>query len=392
VIGHEAGHIGPERPIAPGAQPFLGEPQAETKAKETVQRVFPETLVHAALELDAIREKFLPDCPAGEPDLAFVGNCAAGKSEAALRVGLRILRHGSISAVAALEGARRHNEVMSRQRNVARRLGLFVEALGALPGTDDFAAALAAWQEDNDLEPTGKLDQPTLAHMRARLGGSVDALPRNFGVVCKGLSRGGQPDNLDQLRALRDEHGVRRIVTLNDDKPEIAGWCRELGLEHVHAPLATGKPDEPGWSIFGPSISGFILEKPTFVHCRHGADRTGGVVARCRTETGWPCDLAYAEAKAFGFKDRFPDMVDQFAESCRHDPAAHRHPPIDTVAIRRILEELEARQPVEQDILEPTPSDLHYTPGDSHGYDSGSDTILSPFSIRSIPSSQVVGR
>jgi len=25
VLGHEAGHIGPERPIAPGAAPFLGD-------------------------------------------------------------------------------------------------------------------------------------------------------------------------------------------------------------------------------------------------------------------------------------------------------------------------------------------------------------------------------
>ena len=36
VIGHESGHIGPERPLTPGAVPFLGEPQAETKAKETL--------------------------------------------------------------------------------------------------------------------------------------------------------------------------------------------------------------------------------------------------------------------------------------------------------------------------------------------------------------------
>jgi hypothetical protein len=50
------------------------------------------------------------------------------------------------------------------------------------------------------------------------------------------------------------------------------------------------------------------------------------------------------------------------------------------------------QKPVEQDLLEPIPSDLHYTPGDSHGYDSGSDTILSPFSIRSIPVSPGGGR
>jgi hypothetical protein len=392
VIGHESGHIGPERPIAPGATPFLGEPQAESKAKEIVKRVFPGVLAHASLELDAIREKFLPDHPPGEPDLAFVGNTVAGRREASLRSGLRILRRGGIPAALAAGDARRHNDMAVRQRDVARGLGFLVGMLGELPCADGFAAALAAWQERNGLDPTGMIDRPTMAHMRARMGGGTGAFPRNFGVVCGNLCRGGQPDDPGQLRALRDERGVRRIVTLNDDKPEIAGWCRALGLEHVHAPLAAGKPEEPGWSVFGPSLSGFILEKPTFVHCRHGADRTGGVVARCRTETGWPCDLAYAEAKAFGFKDRFPDMVDRFAESCRHDPAAHRHPPIDTAAMRRILEELEAHRPVEQDILEPTPSDLHYTPGDSHGYDTGPSTDLWSYNIRSIPSSQVAGR
>jgi len=391
VIGHEAGHIGPERPIGQlRTQPFLGEPQAETKAKETVRKIYPEALTHAALELDGIRRKFLPDCPMDEPDLPFMAKVAAGNKEAALRDGLRILRHGSIPAVIAIEEARGHNGAVARQRGIARMLGFLVGMFGVLPGSDDFAASLATCQADNGLEPTGKLDHPTMAHLRAHMAPAAD-FPRNFGIVAKGLYRGGQPDRPDQLAALRDKLGVSRIVTLNSDKPEIADWCRQLGMEHLHAPLDDGSPDEEGWKTLGGRLSDGLLTVPTYVHCRHGMDRTGGVVARLRTETGWPCDLAYCEAKGFGFKDQFHHMIDRFVDSCHCDRKDHRHPPIDTAQIRKMLEQLRPGEMI-QNLLEPTPSDLHYTPGDSHGYDSGSDTILSPFSIRSIPVSPGGGR
>jgi hypothetical protein len=98
---------------------------------------------------------------------------------------------------------------------------------------------------------------------------------------------------------------------------------------------------------------------------------------------GWPCDLAYGEAKGFGFKDCFHHMVDRFVGSCRCDPGDHRHPPIDTAMVRKMLERLPSGTMI-QNLVEPTPSDLHYTT-DSETYDSGADTILSPFSIRSIP-------
>jgi hypothetical protein len=261
--------------------------------------------------------------------------------------------------------------------------------LGALPASDDFAMALAMWQEGNGLEPTGKLDRATLAHMRARMA-PVDGLPRNFGIVTDSLCRGGQPDSMAQLAALRDRFGVRRVVTLNSDRPELAGWCRQLGMGHLLAPLDDGSPDEEGWLVLGERLADRLLSVPTYVHCRHGMDRTGGVVARLRTETGWPCDLAYCEAKGFGFKDRFHHMVDRFVDACRCDHGSHRHPPIDTELVRRMF-----GQPppgaMAQDLVEPTPSDIHYTT-DSNTYDSGADTILSPFSIRSIPASPGGGR
>ena len=95
--------------------------------------------------------------------------------------------------------------------------------------------------------------------------------------------------------------------------------------------------------------------------------------------------MAYREAKAYGFKDCFPDLVDNFVSACSHDTTSHRHPPINTAEIRALLEQLKEEAPErKQYLLEGTPSDLHYTT-DATGYESGADTILEPFGIRSIP-------
>jgi hypothetical protein len=274
------------------------------------------------------------------------------------------------------------------RRRLGRILGFLEHLAGCPPCEPGFSEYLARWQEGNGLEPTGRLDDVTVASVRAKMP-SISEFPRNFGIVwADKLFRGGQPDNPEQLAAMRDQLGVRRIVSLNEDVPELAGWCDDLGLEHVQASLGGGHPDDEGWSVIGPCIAGFMTRTPTFVHCRHGMDRTGGVVAACRTDRGWPCDLAYREAKSYGFKDRFVDMVDNMAGRCRHDPESHRHPPFDTDMVRRALAEMEQEQ--EQEVLDATPNDIHYTglgsSMDDFGYDSGALTILNPFS-RQVPHS-----
>lgn len=384
VLAHEAGHMKPEGQMTP-EQPFEGEPKAEQVSRETLQRVYPQGLPLAAMVLDHLRWKLVPGAPPAEPDLAFMTAVASGNRRRMVKCALRILRHGGTPAALELQDVAAFNGRRMRLGRIARILGFLSQLTNAEPCDSDFGARLACWQDSHGLEPNGKLDDVTLAAVRAQMPDHRN-FPRNFGIVWPGrLFRGGQPDTPDQLAAMRDKLGLRRVVTLNQDMPEIADWCQDLGLEHVQADLAAGRPDEPGWEVLGPDIAEFMLRVPTFVHCRHGMDRTGGVVGACRTARGWPCDLAYREAKSYGFKDRFVDMVDRMAQACRHDTHTHRHPPYDIDVVRRLLEERE-----EQEVLDATPSDLHYTglgsSMDNSGYDSGALTVLNPFS-RQIPTS-----
>jgi len=335
VIGHEAGHIGEHERTEEQmmAQPFHGEPQAEAKSREALKRIYPELRA--------------------DDDAAFF------------------------------------NARACRRRGVGRMLGHMFDTLGARIGDGCFRERLAEWQADRGIEPTGRLDRLTLAMLRSQLGHrNFDRFPRNFGMVSQQphcLCRGGLPDSEDQLKALRDELGIRRIVSLDTRFPELAGWCANLGLEHVPLPFEHGSPADEGWTLMGPSVSGFLSESPTYVHCLHGADRTGGIVARHRTESGWPCDLAYREAKAYGFKDMFVDMIDRFVDTCSCDPESHRHPPLDTSYIRNALRKQTRNEHIEQNLIEPTPADLQFNT-ENQGYSSGPGSFMSnPYGIRSIP-------
>jgi len=224
--------------------------------------------VNAALELDGIRRRLMPGRADGRARLDLRGEgCRRGcglEPSAAVADSAA----GGVPAALAVEQACVFNGRIVRQTDVARKLGSWwiCSARCRTPRISrPPLLPTGAWR----LEPTGKLDRSTLAHLRAHMAPVVE-FPRNFGVVVDGLYRGRQPDDIGQLAALKDKLGVRRVVTLNDDGPPVADWCRQLGLRHVHAMLSSGAPHEPGWGTLGPSLSSFLLEMPTFIHCRHG--------------------------------------------------------------------------------------------------------------------------
>ena len=127
-----------------------------------------------------------------------------------------------------------------------------------------------------------------------------------FSHVDKNLYRGGAPSTeaLQQLKNL----GIEQIVSLDPDvAKKIDPVCRKLGLRHVTIPIlaknfkAVGKLAGIDWAE--------MFRVPTYLHCLHGKDRTGLVVALYRCQTGVDCDSAIKEADCFDFCTGLPDKV-----------------------------------------------------------------------------------
>jgi protein tyrosine/serine phosphatase len=123
----------------------------------------------------------------------------------------------------------------------------------------------------------------------------------NFGRVSPALLRGAQPDEpgIGNLQRL----GVRTIINLrmpDDIWREEETTARAHGIAYCSVPL-------PGLSAPTDSQVAQVLAliatspPPVFVHCEHGADRTGTIIASYRMQhDGWTAAQAFAEAKQYG--------------------------------------------------------------------------------------------
>jgi protein tyrosine/serine phosphatase len=130
-----------------------------------------------------------------------------------------------------------------------------------------------------------------------------DELP-NFHRVGAHLYRGGQPRSggIHKLAAL----GVNTIINLRDDDEREFVEAREAqaaGLRYFNVPFKRlGKPTdaqiERALSLMAAPENGVV-----FVHCEHGSDRTGTVIAVYRIgHDGWTREQAKREAKRYGMK------------------------------------------------------------------------------------------
>jgi protein tyrosine phosphatase (PTP) superfamily phosphohydrolase (DUF442 family) len=126
--------------------------------------------------------------------------------------------------------------------------------------------------------------------------------------VAPGIYRSAQPD-AEALRAAKRQ-GVRTVVVLRTEMPEgEPEMAAELGLELVHVPMDGSQM--PSISEVDRALDVVLdaSKRPVLVHCAHGEERTGAVIAAYRVVAqGW--DPAAAEAEAIGLGFGWEDLRD----------------------------------------------------------------------------------
>ncbi len=126
---------------------------------------------------------------------------------------------------------------------------------------------------------------------------------RNFRRVTPWLWRGGQPgaEGIESLAQL----GARTVISLRRGKIAMNAErekVESVGMKFVNSGLAY-------WLLPKAEVITSFIEMlddetnhPIFLHCLHGKDRTGLMVAIFRiARQGWTFDKAYTEMKLCGF-------------------------------------------------------------------------------------------
>jgi len=172
---------------------------------------------------------------------------------------------------------------------------------------------IAVYNKDIRPDSIEAKDQPPRLATRVGAAGwaqrlDVPGLP-NFYKVSDDLYRGAQPtaEGMRQLKKL----GIKTIVNLrsmHSDRDKLGDM--ELAYEHIN--MTTLNPQTEDIVRFLQIVTD-SNRTPVFVHCQHGADRTGMMCAVYRIAVqGWSKDQAIEEMTrgGFGFHSIWKNMVD----------------------------------------------------------------------------------
>jgi protein tyrosine/serine phosphatase len=168
-------------------------------------------------------------------------------------------------------------------------------------------------------------------------------------VVTPWLIRGAQPSKA-ALKQLSNA-GVRTVINLrwsSDALREERQWILETEMNYVVIPLTyLTLPTRAQINKFL-SVLDDSANHPVYVHCQHGVDRTGMMMAIWRiARQNWTAHKAYAEMRDSGFHKfpmyHFKIAVYNFAD--RWERALKNAPPAESA--------LKVNEPVNQQVNQP---------------------------------------
>lgn len=141
---------------------------------------------------------------------------------------------------------------------------------------------------------------PVGAHQTERISGALPGLA-NVGRVAPGVYRGAQPEAAGY--ATLKKMGIRTVINLRTSMSERAA-VEAAGMQSFEVPMEMSRDGLRAKVDRAVALMADPANQPVFVHCRHGQDRTGIVIAAFRMKIqGWPLSDAEAEMQAFGFNN-----------------------------------------------------------------------------------------
>jgi protein tyrosine/serine phosphatase len=144
----------------------------------------------------------------------------------------------------------------------------------------------------------------------ARVSERLFGLPglENVGRVAPGILRGAQPRpaGYKTLKSM----GIRTVISLRSRHGESRA-VEAAGMRSIELPMNALADVDAEAVREAVAIMTDPANLPVFVHCAHGQDRTGVVVAVYRMDVdGWKKAAAEEEMQAFGFNDIWTQLKD----------------------------------------------------------------------------------
>ncbi len=158
---------------------------------------------------------------------------------------------------------------------------------------------------------------PDGAHGSTRIYGTLPGLA-NVGQVAPRVFRGAQPEA--EGYATLKKMGIKTVINLRTSASEKKA-VEAAGMRSIEVPMEMSTDHLMAKVDRVVALMADPANQPVFVHCRHGQDRTGIVVAAYRMKVeGWRLADAEAEMQAFGFNDvwvNFKKFIRRYGEQLK---------------------------------------------------------------------------